>query len=78
MVLGLALLTYFIAKITDNADDLSHKFDNNARRSLDANESSESLEDKDVVPFLEEQHCICRCPKGGRAVPVVSIEVCPS
>ena len=43
-----------IAKITDNAENHSRKFNNNACRNLDANESSKSLDNKDVVPFLEE------------------------
>ena len=43
----------FIAKIADNADDLSHKFDNNSHRNSDAKELSESPNSKDVVSCLE-------------------------
>ena len=44
----------FIAKNADNGDNLSRKFENNSCRNLDANESSESPDNKVIVPHLEE------------------------
>ncbi len=44
----------FIAKIADNVDNLSCEFYNNSCRNSDDNKLSESPDDKDVVPHLEE------------------------
>ncbi len=44
----------FIAKIADNSDDFSRKVEKNSCRNLDANESSESLHNKDFSLHLEE------------------------
>ena len=46
----------FIAKIADNSDDFSRKVEKNSCRNLDANESSESLDNKDFFLHLEEGH----------------------